>query len=387
MTASTGGSAAPEPDRPLASNSSAADIIREALNAQWIIGGIETPVVPDQARYTALAALVVFEAEIEQARTGGDNVASESEGEVSEPEVSRGYQRDSAEGSGAGLGSVRKADLPSGSLTSTAPALKPELPDLISPVQKVLELRDALLTARSEIAAAIVGAFERTYREDGINYDPDTCYEAADAVLAVVALRAAELRAERAERALWLIKANADSWHGPEGLGSGHDRALHVISEWAEEALLVPRTEKLGGGTAASSEGVAPRGIDSHGITHWHARAAAAERRVEDLTEEFARSQENWFKRAGAAEEGLMLSRGRVEDLTQALTEIAESYPWIEYVDGETVEITGPEVGCPVPPTNRSIARAVLARAAREPNGEDLGGSTAPRESAGGAER
>lgn len=37
---------------------------------------------------------------------------------------------------------------------------------------------------RAVIAGAIVGAFERTYRAHGSSYDPDTCYEAADDVIA-----------------------------------------------------------------------------------------------------------------------------------------------------------------------------------------------------------
>jgi hypothetical protein len=36
---------------------------------------------------------------------------------------------------------------------------------------------------REVIARAVVRAFERTYREHGCSYDPDTCYEAADEVI------------------------------------------------------------------------------------------------------------------------------------------------------------------------------------------------------------
>jgi hypothetical protein len=39
---------------------------------------------------------------------------------------------------------------------------------------------------RLDIAEAIVRAFERTYDEHHISYDPDTCYEAADEVIAVL---------------------------------------------------------------------------------------------------------------------------------------------------------------------------------------------------------
>ncbi len=37
---------------------------------------------------------------------------------------------------------------------------------------------------RQTIAKAILKAFERTYKNEGCSYDPDTCYEAADEVIA-----------------------------------------------------------------------------------------------------------------------------------------------------------------------------------------------------------
>ena len=43
---------------------------------------------------------------------------------------------------------------------------------------------------------------------------------------------AATLREALAE-----IEANALDWHGPEGLGSGHDKALAVIAAWCSTAL------------------------------------------------------------------------------------------------------------------------------------------------------
>lgn len=40
---------------------------------------------------------------------------------------------------------------------------------------------------RTKIAKAIMRAFDRTEKAHGITYDPDTCYEAADEVAAVIA--------------------------------------------------------------------------------------------------------------------------------------------------------------------------------------------------------
>jgi hypothetical protein len=40
---------------------------------------------------------------------------------------------------------------------------------------------------RGEVARAILAAFEETYDKHGIDYDPDTCYAAADRVVAVIA--------------------------------------------------------------------------------------------------------------------------------------------------------------------------------------------------------
>lgn len=56
----------------------------------------------------------------------------------------------------------------------------------------------------------------------------------------LVALR--ELAALVAERdaladALHRVQKNATAWHGNEGLGTGHARALAVIAEWAMDAL------------------------------------------------------------------------------------------------------------------------------------------------------
>lgn len=39
---------------------------------------------------------------------------------------------------------------------------------------------------RTEIGLAILKAFERTYSKYNVNYDPDTCYEAADEVIALL---------------------------------------------------------------------------------------------------------------------------------------------------------------------------------------------------------
>lgn len=58
------------------------------------------------------------------------------------------------------------------------------------------------------------------------------------------ACAAAEARADAAEgrereltQALERIAANAEDWHGPEGLESGHAKALAVVGGWAREAL------------------------------------------------------------------------------------------------------------------------------------------------------
>lgn len=40
---------------------------------------------------------------------------------------------------------------------------------------------------RTEIGRAIVKAFNRTYDKHGCDFDPDTCYEAADEVIAMLA--------------------------------------------------------------------------------------------------------------------------------------------------------------------------------------------------------
>lgn len=39
---------------------------------------------------------------------------------------------------------------------------------------------------RKKLGLAILKAFQRTYDKHGIDYDPDTCYEAADEVIALV---------------------------------------------------------------------------------------------------------------------------------------------------------------------------------------------------------
>lgn len=39
---------------------------------------------------------------------------------------------------------------------------------------------------RSKIGEAILNRFEITYQVHGVNYDPDTCWEAADDIIAVL---------------------------------------------------------------------------------------------------------------------------------------------------------------------------------------------------------
>jgi hypothetical protein len=50
-------------------------------------------------------------------------------------------------------------------------------------------------------------------------------------------------RVDQLEKALGRIRFNATSWHGPEGEGTGHARALAVIATWAEEALSATRED------------------------------------------------------------------------------------------------------------------------------------------------
>jgi hypothetical protein len=39
---------------------------------------------------------------------------------------------------------------------------------------------------RDKIAKAIIKRFEETYKNHGVSYDPDTCYEAADEVIFIL---------------------------------------------------------------------------------------------------------------------------------------------------------------------------------------------------------
>lgn len=53
-------------------------------------------------------------------------------------------------------------------------------------------------------------------------------------------------RVQTLEQALGRIQLNAVSWHGPPP-DLGHVRALAVIAQWAEEAIVVPRAVVLEG--------------------------------------------------------------------------------------------------------------------------------------------
>lgn len=49
--------------------------------------------------------------------------------------------------------------------------------------------QEIIVSLRKEIGLAIVKAFNRTHEKHNINFDPDTCYEAADEVIAVLMSR------------------------------------------------------------------------------------------------------------------------------------------------------------------------------------------------------
>jgi hypothetical protein len=67
--------------------------------------------------------------------------------------------------------------------------------------------------------------------------------------LAAALAREAKLREELA-----FIAQAAESWHGPEGLGTGHERALKVIATGARAALASP--EASGACPRCHGEGV-----------------------------------------------------------------------------------------------------------------------------------
>lgn len=50
---------------------------------------------------------------------------------------------------------------------------------------------------RTDIRLAIVRAFERTFKDHGCDYDPDTCGEAADEVIALLVSRLLGVQVER----------------------------------------------------------------------------------------------------------------------------------------------------------------------------------------------
>ena len=86
-----------------------------------------------------------------------------------------------------------------------------------------------------EIAEALA-ALESLQADAQISYDERVEYErrvlAAEEDKLAAEREAASLR-EKLER----IGENARAWHGSEGLGTGHTRALGVIAAWVDEAL------------------------------------------------------------------------------------------------------------------------------------------------------
>lgn len=46
---------------------------------------------------------------------------------------------------------------------------------------------------RNSLGKVIVNAFDRTYKKHKIDYDPDTCYEAADDILGIILVAAIQV--------------------------------------------------------------------------------------------------------------------------------------------------------------------------------------------------
>jgi hypothetical protein len=103
-------------------------------------------------------------------------------------------------------------------------------PDPEQIAESVAEL-ERLQDTESSIQARLLKAYENHGISEAFAATAGAIEQAEDRV------EAAEALLQAAEHALRRIKDNSEAWHGHEGLNTGSDRALHVISEWATAAL------------------------------------------------------------------------------------------------------------------------------------------------------